>query len=189
MTLARLLPCLVAAAIGLVSAGPCLAQISTFQTPTSSPAPKRMAETAAPESVSLLFALHAGGAALQGRTLVLSGVAPSIVVFADRPIRAAGHARTARLLDAWRSGSEVGFDKVPPNATVSVLDKARGELATVVVALRAPRLDGDRLTFEVDRLGGDLAGANGPASVFIETVNVPLARLTSRNGGWYVGSR
>ena len=184
MTLIRLFSGLIAASLGLAAASPSFAQSST--TP---PAPKRMAETGAPESVALLFALHAGGATLQGTTLVLSGVAPSIVVFADRPIRAAGHARTSRLMDAWRPGSEVGFDKVPPNATVSVLDKAKGELATIVVALRAPRLDGDRLTFEVDRLGGDLAGANGPAAVFIETVNVPLAKLTSRNGGWYVGSQ
>ena len=68
---------------------------------------------------------------------------------------------------------------------------ASGSPATtaVVVTLKAAPLDGDRLTFEVDRLDGDLAGANGPASVFIETVNVPLARLTARSGSWYVGSQ
>jgi len=34
--------------------------------------------------------------------------------------------------------------------------------------LKAPKLEGDRLTFDVDVLEGDLAGADGPASVFID---------------------
>ena len=178
----RLLRCL-AAAFTLATAG-----VAFAQTPATPPAPKRMAETGVPQTVALLFAIHAGSATLQGNRLVLTGVTPSVVVFADRPIRAAGHARTSKLVEAWKSGDEIGFDKAPPNATISVLDKAKAELATAVVALKAPRLEGDRLTFEVDRLDGDLAGANGPASVFIETVNVPLARLTARTGSWYVGS-
>jgi hypothetical protein len=187
MTLSRLLPWL-AAAFALATAGASLAQ-TTATPPTTPQAPKRMAETGVPQTVALLFAIHARSATLQGKTLVLTGVAPNIVVFADRPIRAAGHARTSKLVDAWKSGDEIGFDKTPPNATISVLDTGKAELATVVVALKAPRLEGDRLTFEVDRLDGDLAGANGPASVFIETVNVPLARLTARSGSWYVGSQ
>lgn len=44
------------------------------------------------------------------------------------------------------------------------------------VALKVPRLDGDPGT------------AKGPASVFIETVNVPLARPIARSGSWYVAS-
>jgi hypothetical protein len=78
---------------------------------------------------------------------------------------------------------------VPPNATISVLDKAKGDLATAVVVLKAPRLNGDRLTFDAIRLHGDLGDADGPASIFIDVVNVPLARLTSRHGGWYAGSK
>ena len=37
-----------------------------------------------------------------------------------------------------------------------------------VVVLKAPKLEGDRLTFDVDVLEGDLADADGPASVFID---------------------
>jgi len=179
----RLIGCLLAAAFGLATAGASLAQGGG-----APQAPRRMAETAAPQFVALLFAIHARSATLRGKTLVLSGVAPNVVVFADRPIRAAGHARTSRLVEAWKRGGDIGFDKMAPNATVSVLNKARGELTTAVFALKAPKLEGDRLTFEVDRLDGDLAGADGPASVFIETVNVPLARLTALHGAWYAGS-
>jgi hypothetical protein len=116
-------------------------------------------------------------------------IAPHSRRRAGRPLRAAGHARTTTLLEAWRPGDEIAFDKVPPNATVSVLDKARGELATAVVVLKSPRLDGDRLTFTIEKRDGDIAGANGPASVFIDVVNVPLARLTTRQGGWYAGAK
>lgn len=183
MTLLRRGPCLLAVAVGLAASGPSLAQVRDVP-----PAPKRMVEAAAPQSVALLFAIHARSATLRGTTLVLSGIAPNVVVFADRPSRAAGHARTSSLVEAWKRGGDIGFDRMPPNAMVSVLNKAKAELTTAVFALKAPKLEGDRLTFEVDRLDGDLEGADGPASVFIETVNVPLARLTSRHGGWYAGS-
>lgn len=179
MTLIRFASCFFV--VGLAVAGAAFAQ-------TASLAPKRLTETGAPQTVALLFAIHAKSAMLQGKTLVLTGVAPNIVVFADRPARAAGHARTSKLVDAWKSGDEIGFDKALPNATVSVLDSAKAELATMVVALKAPRLDSDRLTFDVDRLDGDLGSANGPASVFIETANVPPARLTARSASWHVGS-
>lgn len=187
MTMSRLIALLAAGALALSAMGPSLAQ-APANPPANPQAPKRMADESAPQSVALLMAIHARGATLQGRTLVLSGVAPSVVVFADRPVRAAGHARTSSVIEAWKAGSDTGFDKVPPNATVSVLNTTKGELTTVVLVLKTPRLEGDRLTFTVDRLGGDLAGANGPASVFIETVNVPLARITSHYGAWYAAS-
>jgi hypothetical protein len=183
MTFSRLIAFFVASTFVLSAVGSSFAQA-----PADPRAPKRMAETAAPRSVALLLVIHARGATLQGNTLVLSGVAPSVVLFADRPIRAAGHARTSSIIGAWKNGSDTGFDKVPPNAAVSVLDTAKGELTTVVLVLKTPRLDGDRLTFTVERLAGHLGGANGPASIFIETVDVPLARLTSRSGAWYAAS-
>ena len=37
-----------------------------------------------------------------------------------------------------------------------------------VVVLKAPKLEGDRLTFDVNVLEGDPAGADGPASIFID---------------------
>ena len=54
---------------------------------------------AKPEIVPSLFVLNSRGATLQGDTLVLSGVTPSSIVFADRPVRAAGHQATADVID------------------------------------------------------------------------------------------
>jgi hypothetical protein len=62
-----------------------------------------------------------------------------------------------------------------------------------VVELRDPHLDGDRLTFDVRVLEGDLAGADGPASVFVDIIGLPftplsfagVARRTARRAYWY----
>ena len=65
-----------------------------------------------------------------------------------------------------------------------------------VVVLKSPKLEGDRLTFDVDVLEGDLIGADGPASVFIDIIGRPLtplsfagvARRTAYRGAYYAGA-
>jgi hypothetical protein len=46
-----------------------------------------------------LIVMNARGAALQGDKLTLTGVSANSIMFADRPVRAAGHALTAHLLE------------------------------------------------------------------------------------------
>ena len=58
-----------------------------------------------------MIVLNAKGAKLAGRTLTLDGVSPNAIVFADRPIRAAGHALTAHLLAEWGDGAPDSFAK------------------------------------------------------------------------------
>ena len=58
-----------------------------------------------------------------------------------------------------------------------------------VVVLKSPKLEGDKLTFDVDVLEGDLAGGDGAASVFMDIINLPQsARRTSHRGAWYHGA-
>jgi hypothetical protein len=53
--------------------------------------------------------------------------------------------------------------------------------------------EGDRLTFDVRVPEGDLAGAGGPASVFVDIIGLPftplsyagVARRTARRAAWY----
>ena len=130
------------------------------------------------EIVPSLIVMNAQGASLQGETLTLNGVAPSSIVFADRPVRAAGHMPTAHLLAGW-SGASEGFAKDPPNATVSVFSKDNATVHDAVVVLKAPKLEGDQLTFTVQVLEGDLAGADGPAAVFIDTADFEVSALQS----------
>jgi hypothetical protein len=166
--------------------------IARAQAPTTSApsAPKSSKSSVKVEMVPSLFVMNAHGASLQGQTLTLAGVSPTSIVFADRPVRAAGHLPTEALLDEWTTGD---FAKDAPNATVSVLSKDGVSAHDVVVELRSPRLEGDRLTFDVRVLEGDLAGADGPASVFVDIIGLPftplsfagVARRTARRAYWY----
>ena len=60
------------------------------------------------------------------------------------------------------------FTKDPPNATVSVFSTDGSKVRDAVVVLKTAKLEGDRLTFDVDVLEGDLTGGDGPAALFID---------------------
>jgi hypothetical protein len=138
-----------------------------------------------------LIVMNAHGANLQDQTLTLTGVSTNSIVFADRPVRAAGHLLTAHLLEEW--AADGSFAKDPPNATVSVLRSDGGSNRDAVVELKNPRLEGDKLTFDVRVLEGSLDRADGPASVFIDIIGLPwtplsyagVARRTARRAYWY----
>lgn len=149
---------------------------------------------AKPEIVPSLFVLNSRGAMLQGDTLVLTGVSPSSIIFADRPVRSAGHQPTADVIAEWGSGDD-SFAKNPPNATVSVLGKD-GAVKDAVVILKNPKLEGDKLAFNVQILEGDLAGADGGAALFIDIIGRPFtpmsfagfARRSAFRGAMYAGA-
>jgi hypothetical protein len=170
----------------------CLPLLASAQTPstaaTSAPPPGKPAVKV--DMVPSLFVMNAHGASLQGQTLTLAGISPTSIVFADRPVRAAGHLPTAALLEEWTVGD---FAKDAPNATVSVLSKDDLSAHDTVVELRSPHLEGDQLTFDVRVLEGDLAGADGPAAVFVDIIGLPftplsfagVARRSARRAYWY----
>ena len=163
------------------------AQAPTTAAPSTSTPGKSSVKV---DMVPSLFVTNAHSASLQGQALTLAGVSPTSIVFADRPVRAAGHLPTEALLEEWTTGD---FAKDAPNATVSVLSKDGLSAHDVVVELRTPHLEGDRLTFDVRVLEGDLAGADGPAAVFIDIIGMPLtplsfagvARRSARRAYWY----
>jgi hypothetical protein len=171
------------AAVAQTAAAP--PSMKTIGTPTSA---------AKPEIVPSLFVFNSRGATLQGDTLTLNGVTPSAIIFADRPVRAAGHQPTADVIAEWGSGDD-SFAKNPPNATVSVLGKD-GSVKDAVVVLKNPKLEGDKLTFNVQTLEGDLAGADGAAAVFIDIIGRPftplsfagVARRSAFRGAMYAGA-
>ena len=114
-----------------------------------------------------LAVLNAGGARLTGGKLTMSGVSAVTIVFADRPVRAAGHVLTADFIKQWDEGND-SFAKDPPNATISVLNADGSAIEDAVVVLKAPKLQGHDLTFDVTLLEGNLTKADGPASLFID---------------------
>ena len=116
---------------------------------------------------SALIVLNAKAGRLEGDKLILDGVQPTATLFTSRPVRTVGHMATPEMVEIWRTGS---FAKDPPNATASVFSKDGSSVADVVVVLRSPKLEGDKLTFDVHVLEGSLGKADGPASVFIDTI-------------------
>jgi hypothetical protein len=112
----KLIPVGIIAAIVVLTVGsavlgavvPALAQVM------SAPAQKTVDATKT-EMVPSLIVMNAQGASLQGETLTLNGMAPSTIVFADRPVRAAGHMLTAHLVEGW------GNAKVSPRIHLTPL--------------------------------------------------------------------
>jgi hypothetical protein len=130
------------------------------------------------EMIPSLAVINSDGANIQGNKLTLKGVTKNSIVFADRPVRAAGHVLTSDFIKEWDEGAE-SFAKDPPNATISVLSEDGKTVEDAVVVLKAPKLSGDELTFEVSVLEGGLANATGPASLFIDRFAVHVG-----GGGW-----
>jgi hypothetical protein len=188
-----------AALLAIAAAG--MACVPTIVSAQSAAAPKphmpleKSIGQSKPEIVPSLFVLNSRGASLKDGKLVLAGVSPNAIVFADRPVRSAGHDLTARIVEDWGSGSD-NFAKDPPNATVSGFKKDGSAVFDAVVVLKSPKLEGDKLSFDVDVLEGDLAGADGPASVFIDMIGRPftplsfagVARRTAWRGAYYRGA-
>jgi len=184
----------------LCGASAAIAQTVGTAIAQGAPAPSSMktigapSAAAKPEIVPSLFVLNSRGATLQGDTLTLTGVTPSSIIFADRPVRSAGHQPTADVIAEWGSGDD-SFAKNPPNATLSVFGKD-GSVKDAVVVLKNPKLEGDRLTFNVQTLEGDITGADGGAALFIDIIGRPftpmsfagVARRSAFRGAMYAGA-
>ena len=135
--------------------------------------------------VPSLGVINAKGATLADGKLVLDGIAGNVIVFADRPVRAAGHEDMDLFIARWGDGKD-SFAKDPPNATISVLGGSDAGVADAVVTISNPKLDGDKLTFDAKVLEGDLKGLKGPAALFIDWWAVtPGGYVVHGHHGWY----
>lgn len=117
--------------------------------------------------VPSLAVINSAGATLANGKLTLTGVLANSIVFADRPVRSAGHVTTEQFIMQWDEGKD-NFARNPPNATVSVLGGDGSKVSDAVVTLKSPKLDGRTLTFEVTVLEGNFNGSSGPTAVFID---------------------
>ena len=133
----------------------------------TAPAQKTIGVPSARQYSTALIVLNARGARLDGQKLVLDGVLPTATLFTSRPVRTVGHMVTPDMVEVWHTGS---FAKDPPNATVSAFSKDGSNVTDAVVELTAAKLEGEKLTFDVKVLEGNLGKSDGPASVFIDTL-------------------
>ncbi|QFY63629.1 hypothetical protein FZ934_25690 (plasmid) [Rhizobium grahamii] len=144
---------------------------------TKIPAQKIVGQTSRQEPAASLLVINSKAAKLEGTKLILTGVSPNSIVFADRPTQAAGHLSTEDLIKQWDQGPD-SFAVDPPNATISVLNGG-SDISDAVVTLKSAALAGDTLTFDVTVLEGSLNGASGPAALFVDHWH------GWNNAGWY----
>ena len=177
----------------LMLAGLPAAQAQQATTPPPHKPLEKTIGQARPEIVPSLIVMNSAGATLEDGKLTLKGVATNSIIFADRPVRSAGHALTTTLLDEWNPDYPDSFYADPPNATVSVFGATEDAVYDAVVTLTNPVMSGSDLTFDVAVLEGSLTGATGPAAVFIDIIGRPLtpisyagvARRTAYRGAFY----
>ncbi|MCF1708660.1 hypothetical protein L0V05_07495 [Tabrizicola sp. J26] len=151
-----------AVALAVLATGVAQAQ----EKPAHVPLEKNIGQVTATGPVPSLAVLNSDGATLTDGRLTLSGVGKTTIVFADRPVRAAGHVMTTQFIQQWDEGKD-SFAVDPPNATISVLSDTPGDVDDAVVELTKPELKGDTLSFQVKVLQGEI-GNSGPAALFID---------------------
>ncbi|WP_421695209.1 hypothetical protein [Aestuariivirga sp.] len=149
------------------------------------PLAKNIGKPAHPAPVPSLGVINAKNATLSDGKLVLDGIAGNVIVFADRPVRSAGHEDMDLFISRWGDGKD-SFAKDPPNATISVLGGDKDGVTDAVVTISNPKLDGDKLTFDAKLLEGDLKGIKGPAALFIDWWAVtPGGYVVHGHHAWY----
>jgi hypothetical protein len=121
---------------------------------------------------SLLFVQSAPKIDYKDGVMTLYGVPSQTVFFTDRPNRVVGNLPTDRFVAKWTTDKGPnGFATNPPNAAVTVFEP--GGVKTAIVELSNPRLDGDKLSYNVKVLQG--IGPAQPAAgvVFIDNFGLP----------------
>jgi hypothetical protein len=110
-----------------------------------------------------------------GKRLTLTGVAPVILFFIDRPERIAGTMKTAAFTLFWSEGRNSSRSN-PSNAEISLAEGAAP--AQIVAALEDPVLSGDNLSYKVNVLRGEMPARAQDVSLFIDIIGHPLTRLS-----------
>ena len=107
--------------------------------------------------------------------LTLSKLAPTTLLFSDRPDRVTAHLASEEFVNSWDKGKD-SFASNPPNAALSIFHE--DGVSDVVVELTQPVLQGDQLTYTVAILDGDMPAKGGPNSLFIDVIGRPLSPVS-----------
>jgi hypothetical protein len=143
---------------------------------TAVPLGSRLAQ-AADDMADFLFVQTASAMTFDQATskLTLEGVGATTLFFTDRPERIAGNMKTTAFIPFWSEGKD-SFLSDPPNADLSILEA--DTLRQVVVVLEGPELNGNRLTYTVKVVGGEMPEKGSEVSVFIDIIGMPLTPLS-----------
>ena len=127
------------------------------------------------EIVEYLLVQSSEGVEMTPNTLTLTGVSPTTIFFSDRPKRIAGHIYTEDVIAIWSEGND-NLAEDPPNATLSIFGK--NEIADLVLELKNPKMEGDKFTYDIKLLDGEIPDFGGRASLFIDPAGMPLTPVS-----------
>jgi len=127
------------------------------------------------DEIEALFAQSAKSIAYQDGVLTLKGLAPTTLMFSDRPDRVTGHVPSEEFLDSWGEG-ENSFADDPPNAVLSIFQE--DEVHDIVVVLSEPEIEGDQMSYKVAILDGEMPASDGPSSLFIDVIGRPMTPVS-----------
>ena len=126
--------------------------------------------------IEALFVQTADGMAYADGVLTLKGMAPTTLLFSDRPDRVTGHLTSQDFFDSWSVGDD-SFADTPPNAVLSIFTE--NGINDVVVELTDPALDGDQMSYTVDILDGNMPASGGANSLFIDRIGRPMTPVSA----------
>jgi len=136
---------------------------------------KAMKKAVQANEIEALFVQSAASMAYKNGRLILNGIAPTTLMFSDRPKRVTGHLPTEEFLNSWGDGED-SFADDPPNAVLSIFSEE--EVNDVVVVLQDPQIDGDRFSYQVEILDGEMPANGGANSLFIDVIGRPLTPVS-----------
>jgi hypothetical protein len=121
------------------------------------------------KSTEMLFVQTAHRVTFVDNTMTLHDVSPTTLFFSDRPERVTGHQGTKIFVDNWGKGHN-SFAEDPPNAALVILGDDDVEVAEVVVELKAPKYDDNKLSYVVTVLEGEMPSSGQVSALFIDAV-------------------
>lgn len=111
--------------------------------------------------ISVLFVQHAEKATLADNTLTLEGADKTVIIFTDRPHRAAATIPVTELVKTWNEGAD-SFASDPPNAAL-VGESDDGKPVSLIVEISQPALSESAISYQYTVIEGDDQGAiNNP---------------------------
>jgi hypothetical protein len=128
-----------------------------------------------PHEIEALFVQTAGNMTYEDGYLTLYGLAPTTLMFSDRPDRVTGHLPTEEFVDSWGEGDD-SFADNPPNAVLSIFTE--DEVHDVVVVLQEPAVEGDEMRYAIDILDGEMPASGGANALFIDVIGRPMTPVS-----------
>jgi hypothetical protein len=129
------------------------------------------------EELEAMFVQVARRMTRDGDRVTLHEVAPATLYFSDRPQRVVGHLTAKQFVDEWDKG-ENSFATDPPNAVISFLADSDETPEDAIVVLKDPGLEGDKVSYTVVLLEGNLPQSAESCTLFIDPFGRPLSPVS-----------